>query len=287
MTDDKLDALFKLPLGEFTRARDAAAKAAGPAGAGVRRLPKPNRAAWAVNQVYWHHRRTFDRLRTAAKTLRSAHARRLAGQAADLDRAELVHRAAVRAALATACEVLVAGGEPPTPAVTHAIAETLEAYPWPEPEGRLTRPVRPTGLAALAGLLPGDRAGARHAARIVSLDRARSAQLQHQSPEERAGREDQARRRDVAAARRSLESAETGERRARAALVRAEQAARDAEGRHRRLAAELERSTSRLQAARDRVAREARRTREAAAEKERSQARITTLEAELARRQRV
>ena len=60
--DDEAAALYRVPLGEFTAARNALAKQLGPAAADVRTLAKPHAAAWAVNQLYWQRRATYDAL---------------------------------------------------------------------------------------------------------------------------------------------------------------------------------------------------------------------------------
>src|SRR6185503_12426637 len=65
--ESDLDALFQLPLTEFTGARNALAAQLKKSGRGdeaarVKALPKPPVSAWAVNQLYWNHREAFDRL---------------------------------------------------------------------------------------------------------------------------------------------------------------------------------------------------------------------------------
>ncbi len=74
-----IDALFKLPLGEFTSARNALVaqlkKAGRHAEAGeVNALGKPSVSAWAVNQLYWRHRGLFNQLIVAGDRLRRAQA---------------------------------------------------------------------------------------------------------------------------------------------------------------------------------------------------------------------
>ena len=54
--DDQIDRLYQLPLDEFTSARNALAKEAGPEAAAIKRLEKPNTAAWAINQLFWKDR---------------------------------------------------------------------------------------------------------------------------------------------------------------------------------------------------------------------------------------
>ena len=64
---DEVDALFKLPLAEFTGARNTLGARLKKSGQGdeaarVKALAKPSISAWAVNQLYWHHREAFDQL---------------------------------------------------------------------------------------------------------------------------------------------------------------------------------------------------------------------------------
>src|SRR5215471_16331527 len=71
----EVDALFKVPLGEFTSERNALAarlkKAGHQAEANeVKALGKPSVSAWVVNQLYWRHRDLFERLTDAGERLR-------------------------------------------------------------------------------------------------------------------------------------------------------------------------------------------------------------------------
>jgi hypothetical protein len=148
-----LDALFQTPLAEFTAAKNALAKSAGTEGDAIRRTEKPSAAAWAVNQVYWRHRRVYDKLVRASSRVRAAHALILKGQRVDLSPLELAHRAAVKEAGARAHETLVAAGDAATTATMKAVEDTLQALPVDGPPGRLTRPLGPVGFDALGGLL--------------------------------------------------------------------------------------------------------------------------------------
>src|SRR5437867_10634597 len=85
----ELDSLFKLPLTEFTAARNAMAarlkkEGAGEAAYRVKALGKPSVAAWAVNQIYWEHPGAFDELMAAGERLAQAHASQLTGKAVDV-----------------------------------------------------------------------------------------------------------------------------------------------------------------------------------------------------------
>ena len=161
-TDTAIDELYRGPLDAFTDARNALAKAA--KRSDVKALAKPSLPAWAVNQLYWHHRQVLDRLVAASEAVRAAHQRVLAGESSDLAGTDQAHREALREAAAAAKGVLTAGGHAVTPGTLDAIRDTLQALPSPEANGRLTRPLSPRGLEALAGLVfaargPGLRRG--------------------------------------------------------------------------------------------------------------------------------
>lgn len=162
---DDIDALFQAPLAEFTAARHALAKTAGADAGAIRAIEKPSAAAWAVNQVYWRHRRAYDVLVRASDRLRAAHAQILKGKSVDLAPLELAHRAAVRAAVAAARDALASIGDAASPATMKAVHDALGALPVDGPPGRLTRPPAPVGFDALSGLL--ESAGTRRAAAEV------------------------------------------------------------------------------------------------------------------------
>ena len=52
--ESQIDKLYQIPLDEFTPARNALAKETGESE--IKKLEKPNLAAWSVNQLYWHQR---------------------------------------------------------------------------------------------------------------------------------------------------------------------------------------------------------------------------------------
>src|SRR5262252_7102618 len=75
--DDDVDALFKLPLAEFTEARNELAARLKKDGRVddanlVKALTKPPITAWAVNQLHWNHRDAFERLLEAGQSVRKA-----------------------------------------------------------------------------------------------------------------------------------------------------------------------------------------------------------------------
>src|SRR5215510_6370797 len=83
--EHEIDALFKLPLAEFTAARNALASRMKKAGRAedadaIKGLPKPSVPAWVVNQLYWRQRKDFDQLIDAGERFRKAQATHLAGK---------------------------------------------------------------------------------------------------------------------------------------------------------------------------------------------------------------
>src|SRR5947207_5080757 len=65
--DAEIDALFRLPLAEFTSARNALAARVKKSGRAidaerVKSLTKPPAPAWAVNQLYWQNPRAIEQL---------------------------------------------------------------------------------------------------------------------------------------------------------------------------------------------------------------------------------
>src|SRR5688572_20286859 len=88
-TDADIDALFVLPLEQFTAARNGLATRLKKAGRSneaetVKALAKPPISAWAVNQLYFRHRPAFEKLMAAGKQLLEAQTAKLAGRQNDL-----------------------------------------------------------------------------------------------------------------------------------------------------------------------------------------------------------
>ena len=242
--DDEIDALYQVPLAEFTAARNALAARAGTRAAEIRQLPKPNAAAWAVNQIHWRRPKTRDRLSTVSQRLRRAHAQQLAGKAADVADAEKVHRAIVTTAVDEAREFLQKAGDPATPATLQAVSETLQTVMWKDLDGRLSRPLKPTGLEALAALKSGALAGRGRVASIVSFQK--PAPPPGETKAERSTRETAERRREAAGIARDLKATQAAERKAGAASDRARTLVDQAERERGSLTDALERVTSRL-----------------------------------------
>jgi hypothetical protein len=160
---EDIDSLYKLPLSEFTSARNALASRLKKSGRGdeaerVRNLAKPSISAWAVNQLYWNHRREFDSLVAAGARLVQAHSRQLSGKAADIREPLAARREALSVLSHLAEAVLRTAGHSPTPDTMRRIETTLEAFSANTASnmtaGRFTVDAAPPGFDSLAALIP-------------------------------------------------------------------------------------------------------------------------------------
>jgi hypothetical protein len=154
--DDRIDDLFKQPLNEFTRARNALMKEVRGADATrVRTLAKPSVIAWAANQVYWRARSVYDRLMKSGERVRKAQIAALTGKSADIREANDAHRRAVADAVKEAQRFAAEAGSRPGP---DALMRTFEALSLagepPAAPGRMSKELRPAGFEALAGVTP-------------------------------------------------------------------------------------------------------------------------------------
>lgn len=169
--DTDVDALFRLPLAEFTGARNALAarlKKSGRAeekadAARVKALAKPSISAWAVNQLYWNHRDAFDQLIASGERFHKAQTSRSAGKAADMRTALDTRRESLTHLTALATSLLRDGGQNPALDTIRRITTTLEALSAyaqrsDAPQaGRLTADVDPPGFELFGGSVPGMR----------------------------------------------------------------------------------------------------------------------------------
>lgn len=159
--DDEIDALFRLPLAEFTGARNALAarlkQERRPNDAErVKLLSKPSISAWTVNQLYWKHRDAFDQLVATGKRFGPARvARKAAGMRDSLDaRREILIELSD---LATA--LLRDAGHNPAPDTIRRVGTTLEAMsayallPDGPTPGRLTQDLDPPSFGSLASMM--------------------------------------------------------------------------------------------------------------------------------------
>lgn len=263
--DQQIDQLYQLPLDEFTAARNALAKTAGDRAAEVKKLEKPNLAAWTVNQLYWRDRKTYDAVIKAAEKMRAAYKQMLAGKSVDVRGAEEIHQDALRDAKQSARQLLEAGGHPNPDAVMMPVAETLDALPGEEPPGRLTKPLRRMGFDVLEGLPISAKAGpAKPKAKPAAPSRAAPLTA-------REKRANEAEERELAMARERLRFAESAEREAEAALDRAKRTLERTERTRERLERELEEAVEAEQSVGREVAAAEKALEKAASERERLQ----------------
>src|SRR5580765_529149 len=152
--EDEVDALFRLPLAEFTGARNALAARLKKSGRGddsllVKALVKPSISAWAVNQLYWNHREAFEQL---IKSGERFHKAQTSGKVTDMRAAMDARRQGLSQLSDIASSVLRDSGHNPTPDTIHRITTTLEgisAYASRADaphSGRLTADVDPPGF---------------------------------------------------------------------------------------------------------------------------------------------
>ena len=274
-----VDDLFRLPLEEFTAARNSLAATLKKSERGedadrIKRLPKPPISAWTVNQLFWRHRKAFDRLIVAGETFREAQAAQLAGKSGDL-RAPLEARREALAELATrAATVLREAGHNPTPDVMRRITTTLEAlatygsHPDAPAAGRLTNDVDAPGFEALAALIPRAGKGGRaasEATRVIPFRQKpepKARKSKAVSPEELKKQREAEHKAAMAAAKTALQEAERTLRDARRSAEQAEAALKKAAARAKEAEkekTELEKQFEKVTAAADEARQEARR----------------------------
>lgn len=164
---DDVDVLFRLPLAEFTGARNSLAAKLKKGGRGadavlVKALVKPPVSAWAVNQLYWNHREAFDGLIASGERFHKA---QRAGKIADM-RTALDARSKALTHLSNLATSLLRDAEHnPSLDTMRRVTTTLEALSVyasgsdaPRP-GRLTHDVDPPGFESLASFVPNIRSG--------------------------------------------------------------------------------------------------------------------------------
>ena len=159
-----IDALFQLPLAEFTGARNALAKRLKNEGRTldaerVKTLAKPSAPAWAVNQLYWQDPKAIERLLTLGERIRKAQT----GQLRNADLRALLDekKQMTTALLANASAILEEAGHAASDGSVRRVSTTLEALAaWGHMEGvpkagRLTADLDPPGFDTLAALMGG------------------------------------------------------------------------------------------------------------------------------------
>jgi hypothetical protein len=280
-TAGDVDALFQLPLVEFTAARNALAsrlKKAGQAGEAeqVKGLAKPSLSAWVVNQVYWRHRTAFDRLLDAGEQFRKAQAAQLAGKSGDLRETLEARRTALAALSRVAAGVVRDAGHTATPDTMRRITTTLEALsvygslPEAPPAGRLTDDVDPPGFETLAALVPriGKSGKGDEPTRIIPFQQTKKKPSRKGGSTADPQKQEEERQAQLARAKAAVKEAD-------AALREARRAAQQAEAALKKAAAHAKEAEKEKTAAEERLEKAA-----AAADEARHQARRVAAEAE-------
>jgi hypothetical protein len=164
--EDEIDALFTLPLAEFTSVRNTLAarlkkeKLTNEADR-VKLLGKPPVSAWAVNQLYWNHRDEFEQLIATGKRFHSAQASRSAAKVANMRDSLEARRQSLAGLSELATELLQDAGHNPSQDTLRRVTTTLEALsayallPDGPTPGRLTQDVDPPSFELLASLISG------------------------------------------------------------------------------------------------------------------------------------
>jgi hypothetical protein len=153
--DPQIDDLYKLPLDEFTKARNALAKTlSGKDKSAVTALAKPSVAMWAINQLYWRDLPAYKALVDASEKLRAAHRAALNGRKVETRAPDELHKTTLEKAYARTIAVAEKNGTSLTDSVRDAIRRTLAAFPTDESPGRLTREPAPVGFSLLTGVKP-------------------------------------------------------------------------------------------------------------------------------------
>jgi hypothetical protein len=160
----EISALYGLPLGEFTTARNALAgrlRKAGERAAAeeVQGLAKPTPSAWAVNRLLRGEREAMAALLEAGERARSALGKTMAGAGPEVVREALAEMRRRRAELLKRGAALLAdGGRAAAPAQLERLATDLEALALSPAaqevaeRGWLDRDLDPPGFEVLAGL---------------------------------------------------------------------------------------------------------------------------------------
>jgi hypothetical protein len=220
----EIDRLYQLPLDEFTAARNALAKTLkGDDARSVKTLAKPTVVPWAVNQLYWRDRKTFDRLLKAGGALRDAQIAALGGRHGDVRRATDGHRSALADAVRSATALATAAAASPQADQLARMLEAVSLSAGPvEGIGRFTELIQPSGFEALAGIsINANHGGAAIPKSPVTTERrhdavspAKAGHDEHSKPvphdrkaEAERKREEARRAKEAAEQRRALEAA--------------------------------------------------------------------------------
>jgi hypothetical protein len=236
--DRELDALYDLPLEEFTKARnDLVARLRkahqSEAAAEVRALKKPTVVAWAANRLARDEPKLTAALLEAGERLRETQQRALAGNAKqdEVTEAAAAERETIRGLLTAARRSF---GDRATSALLDKLSQTLRAAavdPTARPlleHGRLTEELQAVGFGPLEAVKPAARQGdevGRAARERVSALRTEARRLSAEAEE--AERELEDAQQAVEARREEAQQKRADASRVAAELAEAEEALRD------------------------------------------------------------
>jgi len=268
-----IDALFRLPLSEFTGARNALAAQLKKSGRGdeaalVKALGKPPVSAWAVNQLYWNHREAFDQLLASGERFHKA---QTSGKVADMRNALDARRETLSELSDLATSLLRDQDHNPSLDTIRRVTTTLEGMSVyasrsdaPRP-GRLTHDVDPPGFESFGSFVPsaGMTKPAKEPARITPSQKSSGATKTRRkvAPDGDASQLEETRKAKIAEAKASLQDARRSltEARARAQRLEAAQKKADADAtKAEKLRRDAEQSLQKAKAAAEDAARRAR-----------------------------
>jgi hypothetical protein len=166
--DEDIEALFKLPLADFTGQRNALAtrlKQAGRANDAnlIKALIKPSISAWTVNQLYWDQRDAFEKLLATGQRVRQFQTSGFAGKVSEMRVALDARSEALVQLTDLASSLLGDAGHSPTPDTLRRVSTTLEALSSfaslddGPTLGRLTQDVDPPGFESLTSFSFGNQ----------------------------------------------------------------------------------------------------------------------------------
>jgi DNA repair exonuclease SbcCD ATPase subunit len=230
--EQDVDALYGLPLDEFTPARDALVKqlrgdGRRAAADWVKGLKKPSATAWLVNQLARTQSADAQRVIDSGEAVRAAQDRAIAGKgkAGELGAATEEHGTAMRALLAKAPGLLDRQGRSPSATTLDRAADTLRAIPLDDEaragfaSGRLTRERQASGLGFSAGTSVPPAAARKRSGAARTQEKERKARAQAALKDAKAKYREQGQK--VAELERALASAERELKKAASALDRA------------------------------------------------------------------
>jgi hypothetical protein len=216
--NDEVDELFKLPLTEFTDARNDLAKRLKQSGRLndanlVKTLTKPSVSAWTVNQLYWNYRDEFETLLAAGQRVRKAQVSGSPSRLTEMRAALDARREALVDLTELATSLLREGGSNPSLETVRRITTTLEAVSALADGptlGRLTQDVDPPGFESLASFMAGTgtvKASAKPARGSEKPASASPALQQKAAAARESQRLEEMRQANIAAAKISLQAA--------------------------------------------------------------------------------